>query len=393
VRAANRLGIARPSLEEASLVEAARKASGLNDFVDDSFQEPMRRLITSLETEARLHPLGRITMRETLVRSLVNRLRLEDLCARHPEIEGTEVVAPVFVVGLQRTGTTLLQRLLTCEPRLRPLLAWEGLNPAPDPRGQGRDGRDIRIRHARLAERALRYLGPELFAIHPVEAEAPEEDIHLLDLTFISPAADAIAPIPTYQSWFQQVDQLPAYRYMKRLMQLLLWQRGGRWLGKTPHHMEYLDELLSVFPDAKVVVTHRDPLRTVASFCSMMGHSRALFSDRVDANEVGDQFGAKAIRAVSRLMDARDRLGSDAFLDVLYQDVVADPMKQVRRVYDFVGLDLEVSTEAAMQSWLHDNAQTKHGVHHYRLEDFGLTREQLDPQFRAYRTRFGVPVE
>lgn len=392
-RAASKLGIGRVSLDEDSLIRAARKASGLEEFVDESFREPMRRMIDSLEREGELHPIGRVTIRESLVRALVNRLRLEELSRRHPEIAEIEVRDPVFVVGLQRTGTTMLQRLLTCEPSLRSMPAWEGLNPAPFPERYDNRGRDARIRLAENAEKALRYLSPDLFAIHPVEAEEPEEDIHLLDITFVSPAIDAIARAPSYQRWFCEVDQLPAYRYMKRLIQLLLWQRPGRWLGKTPHHLEYLDELFSVFPDARVVITHRDPTRTVASFCSMMAHSRALFSDRSDPREVGQQLRAKAIRAVERSMAARERLPREAFLDVLYQDVIADPLKEVRRVYDFIGLELTPSTEGRMQQWLHDNRQTKHGVHEYRLEDFGLDRAELDPHFRAYRDRYGVPVE
>jgi len=392
-RAASKIGVGRASLSEESLIRAARRSSGLHDFVDESFRVPMRRMLHSLEQEAELHPLGRVTVRESLVRALVNRLRLEDLSDRHPEIAATPVANPVFVVGLQRTGTTMLQRLLTCEPSLRAMPAWEGLNPAPFPRPADRYGRDPRIRLAKTAERALRYLAPELFSIHPVEAEEPEEDIHLLDVSFVSPAIDAIAPVPSYQAWFCEVDQLPAYRYMRRLIQLLLWQRGDRWLGKTPHHLEYLDELLSVFPDAKVIITHRDPARTVASFCSMMAHSRAMFSDRVDPIEIGKQFSSKAIRAVERSMKARARLDPGAFLDVLYQDVVADPLKEVRRVYDFIGLELEPETEAIMQLWLRNNTQTKHGVHGYRLEDFGLDRESLDPHFEAYRSQYGVPVE
>jgi hypothetical protein len=392
-RGAAKIGIGHSQLTEESLIRAARRTTGLHDFVDDSFRVPMRRMLHSLENEGGLHPLGRTAIRESLVRALVNRLRLEEACDRHPEIAEIEIKNPVFVVGLQRTGTTLLQRLLTCEPQLRSMAAWEGLNPAPFPKATDRLGRDPRIQLARNAERALLYLSPELFAIHPVIAEEPEEDIHLLDISFVSPAIDAIARAPSYQDWFRTVDQLPSYRYMRRLMQLLLWQRGGRWLGKTPHHLEYLDELLTVFPDAKIIITHRDPARTVASFCSMMAHSRMMFSDRTSPVEIGRQFSAKAIRAVERSMDARTRLDESAFLDVLYQDVVADPLKEVRRVYDFIGLDLAPTTEASMQAWLKSNTQTKHGVHGYRLEDFGLKREELDPHFEAYRARYGVPIE
>jgi hypothetical protein len=392
-RIAQRAGVGRVPLTEDSLIAAARRATGLHDFVDDSFRGPMRRMLRSLEKEAHLHPLGRMAMRESLVSALVNRLRLEDLTARNPEIATIPVEAPVFVVGLQRTGTTMLHRLLTCEPRLRSMAAWEALNPAPFPGGSDRRGVDRRVRKAKTAEVALRYLAPELFAIHPVEADAPEEDIHLLDITFMSPAVDAIMRVPEYQAWFSEVDQLPAYRYMHRMIQLLLWQRNGRWLGKTPHHLEHLDELLTVYPDAKIVLTHRDPARTVASFCSMMAHSRAMFSDVVDPDEIGEQFGAKAIRAIECVMDVRSRVGQESFLDVLYHDVVADPLKEVRRVCDFIELDLTPETEAAVQQWLVDNRQTKHGTHNYRLEDFGLSRSGIDPNFEAYREKFGVPIE
>jgi hypothetical protein len=392
-RIAQRVGIGRIPLTEDSLIVAARRATGLHDFVDDSFRGPMRRMLRSLEQEANLHPLGRMALRESLVSALVTRLRLEDLTARNPEISEIPVEAPVFVVGLQRTGTTMLHRLLTCEPRLRSMAAWEALNPAPFPGGTDRHGVDLRVRKARTAEAALRYLAPELFAIHPVEADAPEEDIHLLDTTFMSPAIDAILRVPEYQAWFRQVDQLPAYRYMHRLIQLLLWQRDGRWLGKTPHHLEHLDELLTVYPDAKIVITHRDPARTVASFCSMMAHSRAMFCDNVDPDEIGAQFGAKAICAIDRIMDVRSRVEADSFLDVLYHDVVEDPMKEVRRVFDFIGFELAAETAAAMQQWRVKNRQTKHGTHNYRLEDFGLSRPGIDSNFEAYREKFGVPVE
>jgi hypothetical protein len=392
-RIAQRAGVGRVPLGEDSLVAAARRATGLHDFVDDSFREPMRRMLRSLEEEAHLHPLGRMALRESLVSALVSRLRLEDLTARNPEIATMPVEAPVFVVGLQRTGTTMLHRLLTCEPRLRSMAAWEALNPAPFPGGTDRQGVDRRVRKARTAEAALRYLAPELFAIHPVEADAPEEDIHLLDITFMSPAIDAIMPVPEYQAWFSEVDQLPAYRYMHRMIQLLLWQRNGRWLGKTPHHLEHLDELLTVYPDAKIVITHRDPARTVASFCSMMAHSRAMFSDEVDPDAIGAQFGAKAVRAIERLMDVRSRVSNESFLDVIYQDVVTDPLKEVRRVCDFIGIDLMPETEATMQQWRVDNKQTKHGTHRYQLEDFGLSRSAIDPNFEAYREKFGVPIE
>jgi len=392
---AQRLGLGRVSLSEQALIAAARRTSGLHHFVDESFREPMRRLLGSIEDEAALHPLGRAILRTSFVRALVNRLRLDDLFDRYPEIAAVPVEAPVFIVGLQRTGTTLLHRLLTCEPALRPLLSWEALTPAPLPRQPipVRAGRDPRMRTAELAERALRYLAPAFFAIHPVEAHAPEEDVLLLDMTFVSPTADATLRIPSYQTWLRELDQTPAYAYLRRVIQLLLWQRNGRWLGKTPHHLENLDALLAVFPDARILHTHRDPLRVVASFCSMMGHGRAMFSDRVDPHEIGAQLGEKAVRAVSRAMTSRDRAGDASFLDVVYDDLVSDPLKQIRRIYDFLGLRLMPETESAMRHWIGGNPQDRHGVHRYRLEDFGLDRASLEPRFAPYCERFGIRSE
>ena len=392
-RALQRTGVARTSLDEESLIAAARRESGLHDFVDESFRGPLRELRSSLEEEACLHPLGRLLLRQSLVRALVNRLRLEDLCRRHPEIRELPVREPVFVLGLQRTGTTLLHRLLTCEPALRPLLSWEALNPAPFPGAPASGGRDPRMRLAEIAERGLRYLAPEFFAIHPVEAHAPEEDVLLLDLSFMSPTADATLSVPRYSAWLRDTDQRPSYRMFRRAIQLLLWQRPGRWLGKTPHHLENLDALLDVFPDAKIIQTHRDPVRVVASYASMMAHGRAVFSDRVDANEVGAQLAGRAVRAVTRAMEVRERAPAQSFLDVAYRDLLADPLKEIRRIYDFLGLPLAPATEASMQRWLAANPQNKRGVHRYRLEDFGLDRAKLERSFEPYRQRFGIQRE
>ncbi len=392
-RAFQKTGAARTSLDEASLLAAARRESGLRDFADESFREPLRELLSSLEEEAQLHPLGRLLLRQSLVRALVNRLRLEDLCRRHPEIGELPVREPVFVLGLQRTGTTLLHRLLTCEPSLRPLLSWEALNPAPFPGEAARGGRDPRMRLAEIAERGLRYLAPEFFAIHPVEAHAPEEDVLLLDLSFMSPTADATLSVPRYSAWIRDTDQRPSYRMFRRAIQLLLWQRPGRWLGKTPHHLENLDVLLDVFPDAKIIQTHRDPVRVVASYASMMAHGRAVFSDRVDAHEVGEQLAGRAVRAVTRAMQVRERASGESFCDVAYPDLLADPLKEIRRIYDFLGLPLAPTIEASMQRWLAANPQNKRGVHRYRLEDFGLDRAQLERSFEPYRQRFGISPE
>lgn len=391
--ALQRRGLARSALTRESLVRSARRRTGLEDLGAD-FEAPvtresLARLLAALEDEARLHPFGRMVIRGTLVELLATRLRLEALVQRHPEIEAAPVEAPVFIAGLARTGTTLLHRLLGCEPRLRPLLSWEGLSPAPPLGGR----RDRRMARARTAERSLRYLAPEFFAIHPVEAEGYEEDVLLQDGSFMSPTVDATLPVPRYSAWLHGVDQRPMYRYFRRLVQLLLWQRPGIYLGKTPHHLENLPALLEVFPGARVIVTHRDPAKVVPSFCSMMAHGRRLFSQEVDLLDVGRQLRAKQWKGVTDAMEARRRLPEAAFVDVHYADLMADPLKEVRRIYDFLGWQLEPAVSRAMQAYCSRNPKDKRGRHAYTPEAFGLTREGLDRDFAAYRERYGIERE
>lgn len=393
--AATRLGLARPALDEASLIAAARRRSGLHHFGDEGFRLPMRRLLYALEEEASLHLLGRSVMRTSIVRALESRLRLQNLTDLHPEITERPVEAPVFIVGLQRTGTTKLHRLLACDPRLRPLTAAEGLSPAPlgrpirDEPGE----RDRRLAYARRAERGMRYMSPTLFAIHPIEADAPEEDVFLLDVAFVSGAIDASLEVPSYSRFIRETDQRAAYADLRRLIQLLLWQRPGRYVGKTPHHLENLDSLFALFPDAKVIQTHRDPRRVVPSFSSMMAHAGAMLSGRVDPRQVGRRIARQAARSVERAMTVRESLPAGAVLDIRYADLVREPMREIERIYGFLDLELEPSVRAAMEGWMRENPRHKNGPHRYRLGDFALDGEELDARFKRYRERFDVPRE
>lgn len=399
------MGLAKPSLSQASLVQAARRRSKLEDLGEDfetrATQDALARLLESLENEARLHPLGRAVIRESLVGLLETRLRLEQLSKEHPEIPAMPVESPVFIAGLARTGTTLLHRLLGCEPRLRPLLSWEGLSPVPLTGQPAKPGQpDPRVKRAQLAERALRYMAPEFFAIHPVEADGYEEDVLLQDGSFISPTIDSTMPVPRYSAWLHEVDQRPMYDYFRRLVQLLLWQsrdafsgHDQHYLGKTPHHIENLSVLLEVFPDAKVIVTHRDPAQVVPSFCSMMAHGRRLFSEDVNLADIGRQFHAKQLKGVQDAMQARQELPQSSFIDIHYADLMADPMMEIRRIYDFLGFELEEETLEKMDGFRLANPKDKRGVHRYRPEDFGLDRDQLDRDFATYRDYYGITQE
>ena len=386
VRLANRAGAvlarlgARASLEPDDLVRAAMRRTGLDDFGEPPLSEPLEVLLRSIEDEARLHPIGRLITRERLIGVLVNRLRVARALDAGPT---PELSPPIVITGLQRTGTTLLHRVLASDPRLRWLASWEALHPAPITP-------DRRLANAQRAERGLAYFAPDFFAIHPVEARAPEEDVLLLDYALLSTVPEATLRVPTYAQWVERQDQRPAYRYLRTLLSILSAQRGAnkRWLLKTPHHLEWLDTLLEIFPGARVIWTHRDPATTVGSFCSMIAHGRGVFSDEVDPVEIGVSWGDKIARLLDRGMDARERAPAGTFHDVRYEDLVADPMSEVRRIYAFLGESLPPHVERRMRSTLEASPQHRHGVHRYRLADFGLREDALHERFARYRSRF-----
>jgi hypothetical protein len=392
---AARIGVGRPDLSEEGLIAEARRNTGLHHFGNDTFRVPLRRLLRSFEEEADLHLLGQSVMRTATLRALECRLRLENLCDLHPEIEGSPVPRPVFITGMQRTGTTKLHRLLSCAPELRYLSSVEALRPTPLGRPVRNEPGDWerRMREARIAERGMKYISPALFAIHPIEAESPEEDVFLFDVTFVSPAVDASLSVPTYTKWIREIPQKPAYEYVRRLIQVLLWQKPGRYLGKTPHHQENLDDLFEVFPDAKIIHTHRDPRKVVPSFASMMAHTGAMLSRNVDLHAVGCRVADQMVNSVERGIDSRPKAPEGSVLDVHYPELVADPIGQMKRIHAFLELDWTADTVSRMETWIASNPQHKYGIHRYGLEDFGLDAGELDARFKRYREFFGVESE
>lgn len=374
------------------LMKAALERTGRRGFEDESFVPALDELLRSMNEEAALTPFGRLIQKERLISGLANRLRAEQLIAEHPEILEAELLPPLVIAGLQRTGTTMLHRLLSADPRARSLASWEALNPVPL-RGDGATQKKRRAK-AKQAERALAYIAPEFFAIHPVEAEAPEEDVLLLDLHFMSQAPEATMHVPSYAAWLEGQDHEPAYAYLRRLLLVLQWQRGGaHWVLKTPHHMEFLDVLCRVFPEARVIQTHRDPKKTMASFCSMVAHGRGVFSDEVDAREVARHWVRKVERMMRRSIAARERVGQERFIDVAYADLIADPDAQLARIYAFAGFEYTEEVRIAVAEAKARNRRHRYGRHVYRLADFGLEEGQIDERFGFYRERYAIVSE
>ncbi len=386
----------RPITVQKVLASAIRK-TGLTDFGDHKFLEPLGVLVDSINAEAALHPVGRRIIRGRLHGVLVNKLIAQETIKKHPEILDIPVNAPIVIAGLARTGTTMLHRLIARDPRIRSLASWEAISPAP-PKRTSRRKTDRRFAQAALAAKGLKYMSPGFFAIHPAEPDAPEEDVILLEQSFLTTTPEAMMRVPTYSKWLETQNHLPAYEALKRMMQYLHWQRPGvgrdtRWVLKTPHHQEYFDPLLEVFPDATIVCTHRDPLKTSPSLFSMLTHLQGIFSDDVDPHQVASHWLGKIKLMTQRAMATRDRVGDEGFIDVSYYDLIHDPIAEVERVYASAGMELTSDARKAMEASRKVDTQHKYGRHKYALEDFGLTRDDVESAVASYRTRFQVPYE
>jgi len=374
-----------------SIVAEARAAAGLADFGDESFRVPMGVLLRALDEEAQLTPIGRAVQRQRIVDLLVNRLRAEACFARHPEILDEVIRAPIVIVGLPRTGTTLLHRTIASDMRQHSARWYECRHPAP--LDDDATGVDPRIARAEAEVRAMLEAVPALASMHPLDATAPDEEILLLEHSFYSTTPEASANVPSYGEWLTRQDQRPAYRYLHRLLQLIQWRqrragsRAERWVLKTPHHLAFADLLLDEFPDALLVQTHRDPLESIPSLASMIHALRSLAAERVDAQAIGRQWNAKMAHALAHCLAVRERY-PEHFVDVWFQDAVRDPVEQARRIYDVAGLKWTPDAEAAMRRFAATNPREGRPPHLYSLEEFGLTRAGIERDFAAYRARF-----
>lgn len=384
-------------LSEASLIAEARQETGLERFGDESFLPPMRTLLGAVETEAKLNPFGRFITRSRTLRSLQNRLWANACFEAHPEILQRRIVAPIIIVGPHRSGTTRLQHLLAADRRLQHLKAWEGINPAPR-LGQPDWGKAARHEEVRQSLAMREAIYPGAFTAHPMEADWPEEEMLLLNHSFSGFSPLGLYHVPSYYRWFLEGDKTPAYRYMADLMKLVSWSRGEpedkRWILKNPQHMLDLDILLKVFPDAQLVFTHRDPLKTVGSIMSLVWYYAVQHTDRPCRAQIRDVWLDFCEQMARRCMQVRDTLPAAQQLDIHYDAMGRDWRTELRRLYAFAALEFTPEVEQTQADWLGRSiSENRHGGHHYSLEDFGVTREAVDARFDFVRERYAIPYE
>ncbi len=373
----------RIKLNKDSLIRSAKKSSGLDDLGKDFWDEPLDRMLQSINKEANLHPVGVFISRERIINLVANRLRAEYYFKKYPEILDQEVYPVWMIVGLQRTGTTKLQRLLNADPDNRVLASWEAINPAPFLKQNGKE--DKRLKKARLSEKALKIMAPGFFAIHPVEYLAPEEDILLLDISFLSTTPEATMHVPSYAAWLEKTDQSYAYEYAAKLMKLLQWQRPAkRWILKSPHHLEFLNIADKTFGELHFLWTHRDPCISIPSFLSMMSHSRALFSNDVSLEKVADHWVKKSTFILNKGIEYRKAQPQDRFHDINYYDLVDNAGSILEEIYKGLGGIPDELMQQFIRTEL-ENPPRKYGVHQYSLGDFGLSKEDIEKRIVAYR--------
>src|SRR3984957_4568137 len=374
------------------MADAQRKES-LTDWGPGEFEGPLGVLLADYP-HAGLNAVGAHILRSGIVHSLRMRLRAQEWIRRHPEILQERVAAPTVVVGMMRSGTTLLQRLLAADPRFNCAHGWEVVEAAPrlDHRFNEVDPR-IAISEAREAK--SRELAPDLFVIHPMYAREAEEEIVFLADAFLSHVPESGAHLPHYRSWLDEQDFSPAYDYLHRMLQFVGWQKrqrgqqAQRWVLKSPAHLGYLDVLRAQFGDLHIVHMHRDPRTTIASGASLNATLHAMHADKVDLHRVGAQWLQRMGWTNDRAMSIRDGWQDETarVTDIGFDDAVADPIGQVARVYDGIGLPLTDAAQDAMRRWLAQRPREA-ARPPYGLENYGLHPEQVDERFTLYNKRF-----
>lgn len=397
VRFLNAVGLARIDLSEAGLLAAARKETKLERFGDESFLPGLRALLQAIETEARPNPFGRLHAKAQITASLKNLLWANACFEATPEILQRKITAPIIIVGPVRSGTTRLHRMLAADARFQHLKAWEGFNPAPRP-GWPDSGRTARREEVEKFLRLGQRLNPGAFAAHPMEADWAEEELLLLNHAFSGLSPLGLYNIPSFRDWFLGCDRTPAYRTLADLMKLVSWSRGDgedkRWVMKTPQFMLDLDIVVKIFPDAKLVFTHRDPLKTVASTLSLMWNFAVHNTDLPLRGPIRDTWLGLCEEMARRCMEVRDTLPQEQQMDVHYEDMNRDWRTAMGRVYDFAGMDFTAEAEGTMAAWLAESEREgRHKGHRYALEDFGVTADEVNARMKFYRERYGIPHE
>ena len=373
------------ALDVDSLVWEARARMGSTDGEDLAFIEELEILAHSLDSEARLTAEGRVAVRNALISSLLTQLEMRRNLVDHPEIQEVHIVQPIFIIGLLRTGSTLVHNLLAQHPDLRVPNLWELMYPTKTTET-----------HEELADKAQAYVeeyfrvAPQLKVIHFLDARRPDECQRLLGNTFQSMVYEMRYRVPGYANWLRKHDLTQAYQYHQLQLKHILWRiAGDRVVLKCPFHLWSLNALVHTYPTARFIYLHRDPTAILLSTCSLCATIRAARSNYVDRDEIGQHWLAQIERGIKQVQKVRPiYLNDKPVLDVRYDDLMRDTLGIMNQICTFIGVRMTEEAERRMRLYLANNQQGKHGIHRYAAEDFGLDSLEIDRRFHAYRIQY-----
>ena len=374
-------------------LDKAKAATGLDNFGDPGFREGLERLIDSAEREARLNDMGRAMFDGQAVMLLSRRLEIEDWYARHPEIDEQEIVTPLMVLGLPRTGSTALHCLLGEDPAVRTMRNWEAAAPCPPPEAATYDT-DPRIAEAEEQMKMRDLITPRMKLMLPSTATSPSEDQLTMGFNFVSQIFQASFHIPSYAHWLHfEADLEPTFHYVKRVLKLLQWRcPPTRWRLKNPTYSMFVTALDKVFPDARYCMTHRDVANVIPSVADIYFELGKISTDVIDKHWMGAINVEFCQLGMNRMMAFRDAGNEHRFFDIHFAPFQKDPFPTMQKLYDFLGEEFTEAARSRMRAWREASPRGQHGKHEYDPADFGLDPAKLREEFRYYTDRFNVPL-
>lgn len=370
------------TLNFADIVNAAREKTKASDPVEDSWKEGLEILLHDHATQNRLTERGEAIVKSRYVEALAARMTVDKHLRENPAILDQPIKQPVFILGLPRTGTTMLSYMLDEDPANRSLLRWEAYNAAP-PAAPGALKTDPRCLAEVAKDEVMLKMAAKVAAAHFEPGDGPTECVHLIAQDFRSLMLAVTTSVPTYHDWLLLTDMASAFEHRKRVLQILQTTNPGRWILKMPSDSLFIRQLFKTFPDAKVIWTHRDPYAVAGSSFAMRGNSRPMFEVDEGREYMRRHFPLQLGLHASRPLEVSHERPND-ILHVYYDDLVADPLAQVKRIYSWLGEGLSPVAEAGMHGWLANNPQNKRGKHSYSLEEWGLSVKELQPYFADY---------
>jgi Sulfotransferase family len=381
---------------QSAVLEAAKAETGLSDFGPPDFRERLDVWLKAIDEDREASSVTRASLFQMCVRYAATRLRVEDFIAQHPEAREVMIDRPIIVAGLPRSGTTHLLNLLSADQRLRSLPWWEAIAPIPDPREVHVTGqRDPRWTRAEAGWNQQDAMLPHLKAMHEFSPDHVSEDVEFQAIDFSSYLIEWLARTPRWRDYYLSHDQTSTYAYLKKVMQAVTLLKGpNRWVTKCPQHMEQLPVVHSVFPDATIVITHRDPVASIQSAITMSCYAARLLRTRVDPQGDAEYWIDRYERLLRRCVRDRDTLPDSSVLDVHFHELMADTDSVLKQIYAKAGMTLTPSALRELHQFLADHPRGRYGQVQYNLRrDFGLQPDAIRERFKFYLDRFAVPVE